>query len=203
MTPKAKAICLMIGAAVTLGLRDDRAAAHPHLWIDAVTTFVFEDHALVGLRHQWRFDELFSAFVIEEHDGDGDGAFDAAETQAVRAQAFANLREYDYFTHLRIGGKKLPLDEVSDFAAENDDGALVYSFTMPLPDPVVPGAEPVAVGIYDPEYYVEILLDEFDPVRFEGISSGACTFSVREDTEHPIYYGVVNPLVIALSCATS
>lgn len=203
MMPKAPAICLMIGVAVTLGLRDDRAAAHPHVWIDAVTTFVFEDRALVGVRHQWRFDELFSAFVIEEHDANGDGAFDAAETQAVRAQAFANLREYDYFTHLRVDGKKLPLDEVTDFTAENDDGVLVYSFIMPLPEPVDPGAEPVAVGIYDPEYYVEILLDEFDPVHFEGIPSGACTFSVREDTEHPIYYGLVNPLVIALSCATS
>lgn len=205
MTPtvQAPAICLMIGAAVALGLRDDRAAAHPHVWIDAATTFVFEDRALVGLRHHWRFDEFFSSFVIEEHDADGDGAFDETETQAVREQAFANLREYDYFTHLRIDGKKLPLDQVTGFTAENDDGVLVYTFTMPLPEPVDPGARRMAAGVYDPEYYVEVLLDEFDPVRFEGIPSGACTFAIREDTEHPIYYGMVNPLAITLSCATS
>jgi nickel/cobalt exporter len=33
-------------------------AAHPHVWIDAVATFVFEDGALVGLRQHWQFDEL-------------------------------------------------------------------------------------------------------------------------------------------------
>ena len=58
-------------------------------------------------------------------------------------------------------------------------------------------------GIYDAEYYVEVLLDEDDPVRFEGLPSGACTYAIEEDSEHPIYYGLVNPLTIVLSCETS
>jgi ABC-type uncharacterized transport system substrate-binding protein len=48
-------------------------AAHPHVWIDAVVTFVFEDGHLVGLRHHWKFDEFFGSFVIEEHDVNRDG----------------------------------------------------------------------------------------------------------------------------------
>jgi ABC-type uncharacterized transport system substrate-binding protein len=157
--------------------------------------------ALVALRQQWRFDEFFSSFVIEEHDANGDGAFDRAETDAIREQAFGNLREYGYFTHARQGGKALPLDEVSDFAARIEDGLLVYDFTLALPEPVDPGAERVAAAIYDSDYYVEILLDQDDPVRFEGIPNGACTFAIREDLENPVY--MVNPLTITLSCAGS
>jgi hypothetical protein len=54
-----------------------------------------------------------------------------------------------------------------------------------------------------PNTMSRVLLDENDPVRFAGLPSGACTFDIREDAEHPIYYGMVYPLAITLACATS
>ena len=194
---------LVLGGAVPAVGLSGLAAAHPHVWITDITTFLFKDRQLVGIRHHWEFDEFFGSFVIEEHDANGDGVFDAEETEAIGEAAFSNLREFGYFTHARIDGEKLALDEVTDFAARIDDGTLVYEFTLPLPEPIDPGADRFAAGIYDSEYYVEVLLDEYDPVRFEGIASGACTFDIREDTENPIYYGMVYPLAITLSCATS
>jgi ABC-type uncharacterized transport system substrate-binding protein len=191
------------GAFLVLSWRPAPVAAHPHVWIDAVVTFVFEDRQLVGLRHRWKFDEFFGSFVIQENDVDGDGAFDAAEISAIRENAFSNLREYDYLTHLRVNGDKLPLDEVSRFTARIEDGVLVYEFTMELPEPVDPGGNALAASVYDVEYYIEVLLDRYDPVRFEGIPSGGCTYDIREDTENPIYYGMVYPLAIILNCATS
>ena len=179
------------------------AAAHPHVWINAVATFLFEDRMLVGVHHHWEFDEMFGSYVIEEHDANGDGKLDRAEIASIQANAFSNLRDYDYFTHVRIDGKDMPLQEVTDFTARIENGVLVYEFTMPLAKPIDPGASQFAAGIYDPEYYVEVLLDEDDPVRFEGLPSGACTYAIQEDSEHPIYYGLVNPLTIVLSCETS
>jgi ABC-type uncharacterized transport system substrate-binding protein len=179
------------------------AAAHPHVWINAVATLLFEDRMLVGVRHYWEFDEMFGSYVIEEHDVDGDGKLDRAEIASIQANAFSNLRDYDYFTHVRIDGKDMPLHEVRDFTARIENGVLVYDFTMPLAEPIDPGVSQFAAGIYDHEYYVEVLLDEDDPVRFEGLPSGACTYAIREDSEHPIYYGMVNPLTILLTCATS
>jgi ABC-type uncharacterized transport system substrate-binding protein len=179
------------------------AAAHPHVWVTDVTTFVFEDRQLVGLHHRWTFDELYSSFVIEEHDLDGDGWFDPAEMEALRQGVFDGFDQVGYFTHLRIDGDAWPLRANEGFQARIEDGVLVYEFTLPLPQPVDPGTADLAVGVYDPEYYVEVLLDEHDPVRFAGLPSGACTFDIREDTEHPIYYGMVFPLAITLACATS
>jgi ABC-type uncharacterized transport system substrate-binding protein len=191
------------GCGLALGSESDPATSHPHVWIDAVATFAFEEGALVGLRQHWRFDEFFSSFVIEEHDANGDKVLQAAEIAAIRAQAFSNLEEYGYFVHARLDGEALSLEEVSDFTARIEDDLLVYEFTLPLPEAVDPGAGRFAAGIYDPEYYVEVLLDPHDPVRFEGIPNGACTFAIREDTENPIYYGMVYPPAITLSCATS
>jgi ABC-type uncharacterized transport system substrate-binding protein len=179
------------------------AASHPHVWINAVATFLFEEGMLVGMRHHWEFDEMFGSYVIEEQDADRNGKLDGAEIASIQANAFSKLRDYDYFTHVRIDGKELPLHEVTDFAARIENGVLVYEFTLPLRQPIDPGASQFAAGIYDPEYYVEVLLDEDDPVRFEGLPSGACSYAVQEDSEHPIYYGLVNPLTIVLSCQTS
>lgn len=191
------------GALLAFGGRPGPAVAHPHVWIDAVVTFVFEERRLVELRHRWKFDEFFGSYVIGEHDRDGDGAFDEAEIGAIRDSAFSALREYDYFTHVRVDGDELPLDEVSAFTARIEDGVLVYEFALPLPDPIDPGQGTVSASVYDVEYYVEVLLDQYDPVRFEGIPSGGCTYEIREDADNPIYYDMVYPLAITLNCATS
>ena len=192
-----------LALAAALLLQGGVAAAHPHVWITSITEFVFEGPELVGLRHRWQFDELFSSYVIEEHDANGDGSFDAAELASLQEGAFSNLREFDYFTHARIDGAALALTEVREFAATIADGVLIYEFALPLPEPIDPAAVSFAAGVYDPEYYVEVLLDPEDPVRFSGMQPGACIFEVREDTANPIYFGMVYPLAITLSCATS
>ena len=195
----------LTAAALMLALAgaDRPAVAHPHVWVTDVTTFVFEGPRLIGLRHHWQFDELFSSYVIEEHDADGDGAFDPAELAGLQEGAFSNLAEYGYFTHARLDGEPVPLTAVEDFQATIEDGLLTYEFTLPLPAPVDPRTVSVAAGVYDPEYYVEVLLDPHDPVRFRGMDSGACIFDIREDSAHAIYFGMVYPLVITLQCAVS
>jgi tRNA threonylcarbamoyladenosine biosynthesis protein TsaE len=195
----------LTAAALMLALAgaDRPAVAHPHVWVTDVTTFVFEGPRLIGLRHHWQFDELFSSYVIEEHDADGDGAFDPAELAGLQEGAFSNLAEYGYFTHARVDRDRLPLTVVQNFQATVEDGLLIYEFTLPLPEPIDPAAVSFAVGVYDAEYYVEVLLDPHGPGRFSGMDSGACIYDIRADTENPIYYGMVNPLVISLQCVVS
>jgi ABC-type uncharacterized transport system substrate-binding protein len=201
-TLRRMAVLVIAGCGLALAARGP-AAAHPHVWITAVATFQFKDRMLVGLRQHWEFDEIFGSDVIHEHDANRNGKLERAEIASIQDNAFSNLRDYDYFTHVRIAGKEMPLLKVTDFTARIDKGVLVYEFTMPLAKPIDPAASQFAAAIYDPEYFVEVLLDENDPVRFEGLPSGACTYAIQEDSEHPIYYGLVNPLTMVLSCATS
>lgn len=180
------------------------ARGHPHVWVDAITTFVFDDsRRVVEIRHLWRFDDFFGSFVQQEFDRDQNGRFDGDEVARVRDDGFKALEEFGYFTTVRIDGEVMPIEDVASFEARLDRGVLVYEFGLALPEPVDPVAHDLVVGVFDPEYYVEVLLDEHDPVRFAGLPSGACIFEVYEDADHPIYYGMVYPRVIGLSCATS
>ena len=193
----------VVGGAVGLIFQSGPAGAHPHVWINDVTTFLFKDRQLVAIHHHWEFDEIFSSFVIQQHDNDHNGKFDKTENASVQKEAFSNLQDYGYFTHVRIDDKKLPLDKVEGFQATIKKEIMIYEFTLRLPQPVDVIKRHIAVGVFDPEYYVEVDLDENDPVHFSGLPSGACTFDIREDTKHPIYYGMVDPPVIYLTCATS
>jgi ABC-type uncharacterized transport system substrate-binding protein len=200
------AVCLRLGGLlVTLAVASaaGEAHSHPHVWINNVTSFVFEGRQLVGVHHRWEFDELFGSAIIDQHDADGDGSFNEAEAQTLRDAAFSNLEAYGYFTHLRVDGNEVALDQVAEFEPDVENGALVYEFMLRLPEPLDPAIRSLVLGVYDEEYYVEVLLDAEDPVRFVGLPGGACIFDIREDTEHPIYYGMVYPLVIGLSCANS
>jgi ABC-type uncharacterized transport system substrate-binding protein len=197
------ALIIAVAGAVALIGQCRPVAAHPHVWINDVTTFLFKDRQLVGIHHRWQFDEIFSSFVIEQHDKNRDGKFDKAENASVQKEAFSNLLKYGYFTHLRIDDKKVPLEQVDDFQATTKKGIMIYEFTLATPKSVDLAKHHFAVGVFDPEYYVEVDLDENDPVHFSGLPDGACTFDIREDTKHPIYYGMVDPPVIYLNCATS
>ncbi len=42
------------------------ALAHPHIFIDAKATIVFDDAGdVAGIRHSWTFDESFSTWQIQ------------------------------------------------------------------------------------------------------------------------------------------
>src|SRR5262245_14835223 len=102
MTRRRRWIGSIAGVAM-LGLGGS-AAGHPHVYIDNTTTFQFAGGKLVALKLRWVFDELFSATVIDQFDTDKDGRFDAKERAALEQGAFANLREYAYFTYLTVDG---------------------------------------------------------------------------------------------------
>lgn len=173
--------------------------AHPHVWIVSIATFVFEDGKIVALDYEWKFDELYGALLIQEFDRDRDRHFDAGEVKTIQEKAFANLKGYNYFTAVKVGGSPIAIAEVENFSVTVEKSAAVYRFRLRLPRPVDPLHEAVTLSTYDPSFYIEILFDKDDPVRFAG-SHPPCAFEIGEDKANPIYFGSVFPLRIALAC---
>lgn len=194
---------LICGALAALGAyAAGPASAHPHVWIDNITTIIFEDGKVTGVRVRWTFDELFGSGVIKDYDKNGDGKFDAAEIRVVKAEAFAALADYGYFVNVFVGGKPLKAGAAKDFKPSvNKSKQLVYEFTVPFPEAIDPKAPGFKIGIYDPSFYVYVGPDDSDPVRFAGMKDGACQYKIVEDKEHPIYFDSVFPPVIKLDCA--
>jgi ABC-type uncharacterized transport system substrate-binding protein len=113
------------------------------------------------------------------------------------------LQTFSYFTHVRLDGAAQPVDTVRDFAAFIENRRVVYQFVAVLPVPVDPRAKRLAVGPYDPSYYVHFELDEREPVAFQGMARSACRYELFDDAEHPIYFGMVQPRSIRLLCSNA
>jgi ABC-type uncharacterized transport system substrate-binding protein len=174
------------------------ATAHPHIWIDAAATFVFADKKVVGVRVAWAFDELFSDFLRRQFDPKKTGKFDAEVLPKMKAD-LAGLKEFNYFTHIRVSNKVHKIAEVAEFQPAIRDKHVIYSFLVTLPAPADPLTTPVSVALYDDSFYVDVALEKGDPVRMEG-ARGACHFSIIDDRENPIYYGLVFPKRVDLKC---
>jgi ABC-type uncharacterized transport system substrate-binding protein len=150
------------------------AGAHPHIWIDALATLQFSEGRLVGVKLDWIFDKLFSAGLIADFDRDRNKQLDAGEIETLRKDAFVELGALGYFTHLWVGEEKLKIEAVQDFSAVIVQGRVAYRFIVPLASPVDVLATPVALGLYDESFYVEVAPVPDQPFRFSGVGEGSC-----------------------------
>lgn len=175
--------------------------AHPHVWLDNVTTFVFDGEQLTGLRLTWVFDEFFGTAIIRRFDANRNGRFEPEENAELEKGAFANLKDYGYFTHIRIAGKPLPVTTVENFQGAVRGSQLVYEFTVPLPAGTDPALSEVTVSVFDDSYFVEVGLDAQDPVRFTGMAPGRCAFAIRDgDGTTATGFAIAPFQTVTLSC---
>ncbi|MBM3539449.1 MAG: DUF1007 family protein [Alphaproteobacteria bacterium] len=176
------------------------ALAHPHVWLDSITTFVFEGDKLTALRLTWSFDEFFGTAIIRRFDENRNDRFEPAENAKLEAGAFTALKDYGYFLHLTAGGKPVAIERVSGFQASIRNKQLIYEFTAQLGAPIDPAAAELKLGIYDETYFVEVSLDPSDPVRFSGMAPGRCAFAIRDGDIGLSTFGVNPPQSVTLTC---
>ena len=162
------------------------AGAHPHIWVDHDATFLFDEAGRVtAIRERWRFDEMFSTGVISDFDKNKDKAFDAKELVKLKSAAFDNMKDSGFFTHVWADGIKLALKAPVGFVAVIDGPQLVYTFTLPLPEPVDAARHKLGLIVADQEFFIDFHVADLDPVRFEGPQ--ACGFTVVDDPEHDVW----------------
>lgn len=177
------------------------AGAHPHIWIKNQPKLVMDGGKVVAVTQEWMFDAFFSAALIKDFDVNKDGKFDAKEIAEAKKNAFDALKDFDYFTRARIDGKKTKLQNVRDFSARIVDGKVVYRFTMSLPKPVDPRKQNAAFLFYDNTYYVDVAIDDTKSVTLEN--GAGCNVKIVKDELNPIYFGLVVPKMVLVTCAES
>ncbi len=188
---------LMIAAALTA---TSPAAAHPHVWLDSVVTFVFDGDRLTALRLTWSFDEFFGTAIIRRFDENRNGRFEPAENTKLEAGAFSALKDYGYFLHITADGKPVAITQISGFQGSVRNNQLVYDFTATLPEAIDPATAEFVIRLYDETYFVEVSLDASDPVRFSGMAPGRCSFAIKDGDGALSSFGVTPPQGVTLSC---
>ena len=153
--------CIVLAAALSAPLLSAQAQAHPHAFIDFKVELVFDPAGrLTALRETWLFDEAYTAFSTEGFPNDTRKY--QSKLDALSAENLANLRDYDYFTRVEAGGRKLAFGKATEAKTRQVDKRLEMSFLVPLSQPLAMGAGAVTYAVYDPPYYTEMLHAESD-----------------------------------------
>ena len=167
---------LLLGTLAT-ALGAAPALAHPHVWVEAREQVMF-DHAgkVEGIRNDWVFDEMYSAFAVQGLGKEGE-LVTSAQLAPLAKTNVESLKEFDYFTFAKSDGHKVVFAAPKDyFLEERPDKRVVLHFTLPLATPLKPGRY-MSLQVYDPTYFVDFELAEKDPVQLAGAPSG-CSKSV-------------------------
>lgn len=146
---------LALASAATFALAG-AAQAHPHIFIDAKATIVFNDAGeLAEIKNSWTFDEAFSVWQVQGLDTNNDGITSSEEMQELADENIKGLAEYNFYTSAGETAASLPFTEVggAKFAFANNRSTLSFDIA-PKTSYLIKNKLEIAIA--DPEYYVAI-----------------------------------------------
>lgn len=165
--------------------------AHPHVWADVKAEVSVAAGYVEGVWTDWTFDEVFSQLMVMDHDINGNGKFDDKEMPALKKGYFDNLKGYRYFTHLRLGTRKLEVPSPTKFAASVADGRVTFRFFVPL-GLRLDAKTPLAVAFYDDTFFTDMVFSKSGPVTLK-VTDGKGSVALKADQSQAYYSGQVVP----------
>ena len=139
---RAKNILAAVAVAAGLFASAAPALAHPHVWVTASATVLYDHNTITGLQQAWTFDEFYTQQAIEGLDKNGDGKYDRQELSELAQVNMDGLKEFNYFTVAKLGDADLKFKPPVDYWLEyNAQKILTLHFTLPLEKPVAGGGD--------------------------------------------------------------
>jgi ABC-type uncharacterized transport system substrate-binding protein len=143
------------------------AAAHPHVWVTVTSQIVYDANGkATGLRQAWKFDDMYSTFAVEGLPQKTKGMFTREELAPLAEVNITTLKDSDYFTFAKIGGKEVEFGDASDYWLDYKDEVLTLNFTLPFQAPQK--STDLSIEVYDPTYFVDFAFAEKDGVALIG-----------------------------------
>ena len=143
------------------------AKAHPHVWIDATAEIVIENGKMVGVRHVWTFDDMYSAFVTQGVGKDPENPTEE-ELQPIAKSNIEALPEFEYFTFIKADGSKAEFETPTVYSmSQNKDRMVTFKFTLSLKQPATVDKD-FAFQVYDPSYFVAFTMEKQGAVSLAG-----------------------------------
>ncbi len=168
--------------------------AHPHVWIVAASELVYApDGSIIGVRHAWTFDDMFSVYALQGLETKTKGVYTREELAPLAQTNVESLKEFGFFTFVKVGAKgaerKEKFNDPVDYYLEYKDSELILHFTLPLKTPVKTPA--LALEVFDPTYFINFTLEEKDPVKLVG-APGNCKLTIQRPTDGTAQAGAMN-----------
>jgi len=158
--------------------------AHPHAWIDLRASVLFTAEGDVkALRQEWVFDPTYSHLLLEDLAVDQPDLDLEKALELMTERMLGNLREYDYFTEIELGERRLVPAPARNGSLHLRQRRLHLKFDLPLEAARPEPAQPLNYRVYDPTYWIEILHDAEDVIHLAG--GGGCTAHVQPARPEP------------------
>ncbi len=142
-------MAVVLGVATLAGL-PPTADAHPHAFIDASLTVIFDEaRRLTGVHEEWAFDNDFGDSLRLQADANRDEKLDDAELRSLADLIARTLAPYGFYTQVVAGGERVGLGAPDDLAARVEDYRVRVGFTLPIAEPIAVDA--AGIDVYDGE----------------------------------------------------
>jgi ABC-type uncharacterized transport system substrate-binding protein len=150
--------------------------AHPHVWVTSRAEIVFAgDGKVLGVRHAWTFDKVYSAYATQGLDANKDGKLVSEELQDLAKENTESLVDFEYFTVLKINGVQQSFGVPQEPRMTVANAEVTLTYLLPLKAPAHPGRA-LSLEVADPTYFVAFSLAEgSDAVRLAGAPKGCAT----------------------------
>lgn len=182
MCQRVFSVCvLLLGSCWALNVE-----AHPHSWVDYTQRVHFDAQGhVIALTQQWKLDPIYSTSLFESL-GIRPNRPPTAQQKRLMAQNVAdNLQEEGYLTHWRQGKQTIAFDKAKDYSADIEDHRLVFTFTLPLAQPLAL-KEPLRLQVFDDSYFVEFLYDDQVPTSLLLVNAPAtCKGTIQHANPTP------------------
>ena len=132
------------------------ALAHPHVFVDTGFEVIFDDQGrATGISISWTYDEYYSLVIAEEKgiDPDYDGSATEAESKPLSGFDMGWDADFPGDTYALMGDAELTLSRPKDWTASYTGGKITSTHLRMFDVPVVFGAEPLIIQVYDPSFY--------------------------------------------------
>ena len=121
---------------------------------------------MVGIRHVWTFDDMYSAFALQGIRHAEKAQYTRQELSSLAHLNVTSLKDYDFFTYVRADGKKVQFADPVDYWLDYKNSILTLHFTLPLKAPAP--ASKMQIEVYDPTIYVDFEFAKEKPVALIG-----------------------------------
>jgi len=167
MIPGMKIFAHIAAAACVAAAFVSPAGAHPHVWVTVTSQVVYDANgAATGVRHAWKFDDMYSAFALEGLPQKTKGVFTREDLAGLAEVNISTLKDSDFFTYAKAGSKDVAFGEASDYWLDYKDEVLTLNFTLPFKTPLK--EKNFSIEVYDPSYFVDFGFAEKDAVALVG-----------------------------------
>ena len=171
----------LLAAAFAVAAFASPAQAHPHVWVTVTSEVVYDAKgAATGVRHAWKFDDMYSAFALEGLPQKTKGVFTREDLAGLAEVNITTLKESDFFTFVKAGGKGVTFGEASDYFLDYKNEVLTLNFMLPFKAPLK--EKDLSIEVYDPSYFVSFVFAEKDAVALVG-APGQCRAAVETPKE--------------------